>query len=128
MGLSLDASKEDIKSAYFKLAKQYHPDISQEQNAKEKFSKIKEAYETLSDEAKRKTYDFNEDSAKFRDAYEQRHKSGDFNYANFNAFRGGMHQDDFYQPKDNFDEFFTDFNDYANFKTSKDSNQRPKSK
>jgi molecular chaperone DnaJ len=51
------ASKDEIKKAYFKLAKEYHPDVNKEPGAKEKFATINEAYETLGDEGKRKVYD-----------------------------------------------------------------------
>ena len=51
------ASQDEIKKAYFKLAKQYHPDVNKAPEAKEKFAIINEAYETLGDDAKRKVYD-----------------------------------------------------------------------
>ncbi len=57
LGVSKDASDAEIKSAFRKLAKQYHPDISKEENAEEKFKEIQEAYEVLGDENKRKQYD-----------------------------------------------------------------------
>ena len=52
LGVDKNASKSDIKKAYFKLAKEYHPDVNKEANAKEKFGDISEAYETLGDEQK----------------------------------------------------------------------------
>ncbi|WP_226583159.1 molecular chaperone DnaJ [Halobacillus litoralis] len=57
LGLSKDASKDEIKKAYRKLARKYHPDVSEEENASEKFKEAKEAYETLSDQQKRAQYD-----------------------------------------------------------------------
>lgn len=57
LGLGKDASPEDIKSAYRKLAKQYHPDINKEPGAAEKFKEINEAYECLSDPNKKSNYD-----------------------------------------------------------------------
>lgn len=57
LGISKDASKEEIKKAYRKLSKQYHPDINKEADASEKFQEVKEAYEVLSDEQKRAQYD-----------------------------------------------------------------------
>ncbi|MFC7060683.1 molecular chaperone DnaJ [Halobacillus seohaensis] len=57
LDVSKDASKEEIKKAYRKLARKYHPDVSEEDNASEKFKEAKEAYETLSDQQKRAQYD-----------------------------------------------------------------------
>ena len=57
LGLDKSASAQDIKRAYRKLARQYHPDINQEADAAEKFKEIGEAYEVLSDEQKRAQYD-----------------------------------------------------------------------
>lgn len=57
MGVSKDASEKDIKTAYRKLARKYHPDISKEPNAEEKFKEMGEAYEVLRDPTKRKEYD-----------------------------------------------------------------------
>ncbi len=57
LGVSKDASKDEIKSAYRKLARKYHPDGSKEENASEKFKEIREAYEVLSDASKREQYD-----------------------------------------------------------------------
>ncbi|MFQ3542721.1 molecular chaperone DnaJ [Halobacillus rhizosphaerae] len=57
LGVSKDASKDEIKKAYRKLARKYHPDVSEEDNASEKFKEAKEAYETLSDQQKRTQYD-----------------------------------------------------------------------
>ncbi|HUL93188.1 MAG TPA: DnaJ C-terminal domain-containing protein [Burkholderiales bacterium] len=57
MGLERDASPEQIKSAYRKLARKYHPDVSKEANAEERFKEIGEAYETLKDPQKRAAYD-----------------------------------------------------------------------
>lgn len=57
MGISEDASDKDIKMAYRKLARKYHPDVSKEPNAEEQFKEVGEAYETLRDPKKRKEYD-----------------------------------------------------------------------
>ncbi|MEE3260078.1 MAG: DnaJ domain-containing protein [Candidatus Latescibacterota bacterium] len=57
LGVSRDASKEDITRAYRQLARKYHPDRNQEAGAEEKFQRISEAYEVLKDEEKRGKYD-----------------------------------------------------------------------
>uniref|UniRef100_UPI00358EF829 dnaJ homolog subfamily A member 3, mitochondrial-like isoform X2 n=1 Tax=Myxine glutinosa TaxID=7769 RepID=UPI00358EF829 len=58
LGISKNSSQKDIKSAYYQLAKKYHPDTNKDDpQAKEKFAELAEAYEVLSDETKRNHYD-----------------------------------------------------------------------
>lgn len=58
LGVSKGASSDEIKKAYKKLAKKYHPDLNPgDKSAEEKFKEINEAYEVLGDEKKRKKYD-----------------------------------------------------------------------
>lgn len=57
LGVSPDASQDEIKKAYRKLARKYHPDINKSPEAEEKFKEINAAYEILSDPEKRKQYD-----------------------------------------------------------------------
>lgn len=57
MGVERNASAKDIKMAYRRLARKFHPDISKESNAEEKFKEVGEAYEVLKDPEKRKIYD-----------------------------------------------------------------------
>ncbi|HHY13779.1 MAG TPA: DnaJ domain-containing protein, partial [Thermoanaerobacterales bacterium] len=58
LGISKDASEDEIKKAYRRLARKYHPDVNTDNhNAEEKFKEINEAYEVLSDSKKRTAYD-----------------------------------------------------------------------
>src|SRR5437764_5414628 len=58
LGVARDASEADIKKAFRKLAREYHPDVAKnKKQAEEKFKEINEAYEVLGDPAKRKKYD-----------------------------------------------------------------------
>lgn len=57
LGVPRNASQEDIKKAYRALAKKYHPDVSSDPNASDKFKEINEAYQTLGDVNKRASYD-----------------------------------------------------------------------
>ncbi len=57
LGVAQNATQDEIKKAYRKLARQYHPDINKAKDAEEKFKEINAAYEILSDEKKRAQYD-----------------------------------------------------------------------
>jgi len=57
LGVNKSASTDEIKSAYRKLAKKYHPDINKEPGAEEKFKEVQEAWDVLGDEKKRQMYD-----------------------------------------------------------------------
>jgi len=57
MGLTRDASQDDVKRSYRKLARKFHPDVSKEQDAEAKFKELGEAYEVLKDPEKRTAYD-----------------------------------------------------------------------
>ncbi|KAJ2890061.1 mdj1 protein precursor, partial [Coemansia aciculifera] len=57
LGVKRDSSQAEIKKAYYQLAKKYHPDANKAAEAKDKFLKIQEAYDTLGDESKRSAYD-----------------------------------------------------------------------
>lgn len=97
LGVAKTASSDEIKKAYRKLAKEYHPDINKSPEAEEKFKEINAAYEILSDEKKREQYDTYGDSMfggqDFRDFY----KGGgsDINdilnsiFGGFGGFKGG---------------------------------------
>jgi curved DNA-binding protein len=57
LGVERDTSQADLKKSYRKLARKYHPDVSKEPNAEERFKEVNEAYEVLGDEEKRSQYD-----------------------------------------------------------------------
>lgn len=57
MGVARDATADDIKRAYRKLSRKYHPDVSKDKNAEAKFKELGEAYEVLKDPEKRAAYD-----------------------------------------------------------------------
>jgi curved DNA-binding protein len=57
LGVGRTATAEEVKKAYRKLARKYHPDVSKEANAEERFKQVQEAYEVLKDPEKRAAYD-----------------------------------------------------------------------
>src|SRR5262245_11753215 len=57
LGVARTAEKTEIKSAFRKLAREYHPDVSKHEDAETRFKEINEAYEVLSDDDKRARYD-----------------------------------------------------------------------
>src|SRR3954454_2342174 len=57
LGVDKKATQDDIKKAYRKLARQYHPDTNKDAGAEERFKQISEAYDVLGDPEKRKRYD-----------------------------------------------------------------------
>jgi molecular chaperone DnaJ len=83
LGVKKDASKDDIKAAYRKLALQFHPDRNKSPEAEEKFKELSEAYAVLSDDEKRKQYD-----TYGREGIDQRYSQEDI-------FRGADFQDVF---------------------------------
>lgn len=86
LGVSKEASKDQIKEAYRKLAMQYHPDRNKTAGAEEKFKEISEAYAVLSDDEKRRQYD-----AYGREGFFQRYTDEDiFRGANFSDIFRGM--------------------------------------
>ena len=107
LGVDKTATQDDIKKAFRKLARQYHPDLNpNDANAKEKFQAINEANEVLSDPEKRKKYDEYGESWKHADEFEAQRKAyqnqqgggGDGEYwystdgTHFSGFGGeGMH-------------------------------------
>lgn len=71
LGLDKNATSDEIKKAYRKLAKKYHPDANpNDKNAEEKFKEVSEAYEVLGDAEKRKKYDNFGSEVNFQDGYD----------------------------------------------------------
>ncbi|MGN6554661.1 MAG: DnaJ C-terminal domain-containing protein [Verrucomicrobiota bacterium] len=88
LGVPRNASDADIKKAFRKLARQFHPDVAQDKKkAEEKFKEINEAYEVLSDPAKRKQYD--QLGANWKSGSEFRPPPGWGQQATGRGFRGG---------------------------------------
>jgi|BEDMetMinimDraft_2_1075160.scaffolds.fasta_scaffold02468_4 curved DNA-binding protein len=90
LGVKEDATQEEIKAAYRKLARQYHPDVNKsDPTAEEKFKEINEAYEVLSDPEKRRQYDAMRrygSSAPFTGAGPQGGFSYGFDFSGFDLF------------------------------------------
>jgi len=117
LGLGKDATPKDIKKAYRKLALKWHPDVCKEKDAEEKFKKLAEAYEVLSDAKRRKEYDTPEPQSFFtqrssgagpsRRSYT--HSSQPFTFTN---------------PFDLFKDFFGDRDPFADFGSPMFSNRR----
>lgn len=93
LGVSSTASADEIKKAYRRLARKYHPDINKDPGAEEKFKEINAAYEILSDEQKRAQYDRHGDSMfggqSFSDFTRSAGSSDDLNDILRNIFGGG---------------------------------------
>lgn len=88
LGVPRTASEAEIKKAFRKLAREYHPDVAKDKKkAEEKFKEINEAYEVLSDPAKRKKYD--QLGANWKQGAEFRPPPGWENFAGGRNFRGG---------------------------------------
>ena len=98
LGVARDASSADIKKSYRKLARQYHPDVSKDAAAEEKFKEVNEAYDVLKDTEKRQAYD------RFGSNWKQGHEfdpsgyasggysTGDFSDFFESIFSGGFQQ------------------------------------
>jgi len=91
LGVAKNASAEDIKKAYRKLARKLHPDVNpNDKEAHKKFQQINEAHEVLSDPEKRKKYDQYGENWKHADQYEQaRQQQQQYGGGGFGGFGGG---------------------------------------
>lgn len=80
LGVDSKAELKDIKLAYRRLARKYHPDVSKDKDAEEKFREVAEAYEVLKDSAKRAEYDEIREYGGPRDADRGRQSTGGFGF------------------------------------------------
>jgi len=99
LGISKDATQEEIKKSYRQLAKKYHPDLNKDSGAEEKFKEINEAFEVLGDAEKRKKYDNFGSSGNFSQGMDF-----DPSQFGFNTHQGGT-----YQSTGDFSDFFNMF-------------------
>ncbi|NLY04232.1 MAG: DnaJ domain-containing protein [Campylobacter sp.] len=94
LGVDKNASNDEIKKAYRKLPRKYHPDINKDSDAENKFKEINAAYEILSDDEKRAQYDARGDSMfggqNFSDFARSTEGMGDLNDILRNIFGGGF--------------------------------------
>lgn len=93
LGVGKNAEKDEIKGAFRKKARQYHPDVNKAHDAEEKFKELGKAYETLMDDEKRSLYDrYGEDGLKNAGFGSSGPFDGGFGDLNdiFNSFFGGM--------------------------------------
>lgn len=98
LGVAKDASQDDIKRAYRKLARENHPDISKAAGAEERFKEISEAYEALKDPERRAAYD--QLGSQFKPGQEFRPPPGwdaGFEHHEFRADTGGADFSDFFE-------------------------------
>jgi len=107
LGVARGASPEEIKKSYRRLARVYHPDVSQEAEAEAKFKEINEAYEVLSDEQKRSVYD----------------RFGHAGLGSAGGF-GGFDVSGFRDPFDIFEEVFGSFGGFGNRTRQRGRNPR----
>lgn len=101
LGVSDSATQDEIKRAYRKKARQYHPDVSKESDAEEKFKSVNEAYEALKDETRRAEFDQLKKHG-FRGGDDFRRPPGwqgdwDFNRTRQSDFGGGADFSDFFE-------------------------------
>ena len=128
LGVKNDASQDEIKKAYRRMAKRYHPDTNKDDpNAKERFQEINEANEVLSDPEKRKKYDEYGENWRHADEFEAQRgqysngAQGGYNFGGFGGFG------DFGSSAGNtsgFSDFFEELFGHGAFRGGKGSRQR----
>lgn len=122
LGVNKDASETDIKMAFRRLAKKYHPDVNKEPDAEEKFKEIQEAYAVLSDENRRKQYDkfgfdaFNNNSGGY--------SNGGYDFSDFDF--SSIFDDIFGSGDERFSNFGSAFSGFSNFGRSSSSSRKRK--
>ena len=105
LGINKDASKDEIKKAFYKLAHKYHPD--KKEGNESKFKEVNEAYQVLSDDSKRSKYDqFGSSFENMGQNYGSQRQSG-FEGFDFSGFQNGSADFDFGNLNDIFSDFFT---------------------
>ncbi|NEU07328.1 J domain-containing protein [Flavihumibacter sp. R14] len=99
LGINKNATEKEIKTAYRKQARKYHPDVNpNDKEAHKKFQEVNEANEVLSDPDKRKKYDQYGTDWKHADQFEQQAAQQQYNGRNYDsgrAYSGGFTEDDF---------------------------------
>lgn len=93
LGVSKNASKEEIQKAYRKLARKYHPDVNKSENSGEMFKKINEAHSTLKDKESRKLYDQYGANWKEAQNYSQQNGHSPHESEHWQGFDGGFRFD-----------------------------------
>ncbi len=104
LGVKREATAAEIKSAYRKLARKYHPDVNKTKEAESKFKDINEAYEVLGDDAKRQRYDSL--GSNWQGGSEYTPPPGFENFG-FNFNQGGAQSFNFNQGTSGFSDFFS---------------------
>lgn len=98
LGVDRNSTKPEIKKAFRRLARKYHPDVSKEKDAEERFKEVNEAYEVLGDDEKRASYD--QLGANWRNGQSFDPPPGwdsGFDFGQFSSSRGGSGFSDFFE-------------------------------
>ncbi len=103
LGVNKNASKDEIKKAFYKLAHKYHPD--KKEGDEKKFKQVNEAYQVLSDDSKRSKYD--QFGSGFENMSQGGYGQGGFEGFDFSGFQNGGAEFDFGNLNDIFSDFFT---------------------